>query len=293
MTPPPAPVDEIRLPCVVTFNANDPSGAGGLAADLLSLASASAHALPICTALLMRDTRSVHDHISVDDEHVAEQARLVLEDVKVDAFKVGFCGSPAVLASIANILSDYPDTPVVAYMGDLSWMSEDEIENYLDAFAELILPLTGVLCGNYATLQRWLLEDWHAETPPTPRDIARRAEQAGASYALVTSVPSGLPTHQECVLVSPETQITAVRYERFEGTFTGAGETLSAMLTGLIAAGVDLQTAANEAIDYVDQALNAGFEPGMGHTIPHRLFWAETADEHEPEDGDSSEKVIQ
>lgn len=292
MTPTPEAVDETRLPCVVTFNANDPSGSGGIAADLLAFASASVHGLPVCTALLMQDTRSVYDHITVDEEHVAEQARWVLEDVKVDAFKVGFCGSPAVLASVANILSDYPDTPVVAYMGDLSWMSEDEIENYLDAFADLILPLTGVLCGKYATLQRWLLDDWTADTPPTPRDIARRAEQAGASYTLATSVPSGLPTHQECVLVSPETQIAAVRYERFEGTFIGAGETLSAMLTGLIAAGVDLQTATNEAIDYVDQALNAGLEPGMGHAIPHRLFWAETA-EDPAEDGEPENKVIQ
>ena len=67
-----------------------------------------------------------------------------------------------------------------------------------------------------------------------------------------------------------------------EATFSGAGDTLSAALCALVASGNDLQTACAEALTYLDQCLDAGFQPGMGHAIPDRLFWAHDDDEEEP-----------
>ena len=126
--------------CVMVFNANDPSGAGGLAADVGAIASVGAHALPILTGAYASDTAQIFDHFSLDEEAVVEQARAVLEDVRVDAFKVGFVGSPENLGAIAGVAADYADVPLIAYMPDLSWWDEVEIERYLDAFKELILP---------------------------------------------------------------------------------------------------------------------------------------------------------
>jgi hydroxymethylpyrimidine/phosphomethylpyrimidine kinase len=68
--------------------------------------------------------------------------------------------------------------------------------------------------------------------------------------------------------------LATARYERFEATFGGAGDTLSAALCALIAGGSDLQAACAEALTYLDQCLDAGFQPGMGHAVPDRLFWA-------------------
>ncbi|MBW4986146.1 hypothetical protein KZZ07_26900, partial [Mameliella sp. CS4] len=36
----------------------------------------------------------------------------------------------------------------------------------------------------------------------------------------------------------------------------------------------DLQAACAESLTYLDQCLDAGFQPGMGHAVPDRLFWA-------------------
>ena len=47
-----------------------------------------------------------------------------------------------------------------------------QIDLYLDAFQELVLPQTTVLVGNHSTLWRWLLPDWDAERNPSARDIA-------------------------------------------------------------------------------------------------------------------------
>ena len=80
--------------------------------------------------------------------------------------------------------------------------------------------------------------------------------------------------------------LASARYERFEATFSGAGDTLSAALCALIGGGADLQSACAEALTYLDQCLDAGFQPGMGHAVPDRLFWA-----HDDEPDDAGEPV--
>ena len=111
----------MRPACVLVFNANDPSGAAGLSADVNAIASVGAHALPIVTGAYARDTAEIFDHFSLDEEAVAEQARAVLEDVPVQVIKVGFAGSPENLSAVAGIAADYADIPLIAYMPDLSW----------------------------------------------------------------------------------------------------------------------------------------------------------------------------
>lgn len=274
---------ESALPCVMSFNANDPSGAGGLSADLTAMSSASAYVLPVVTGAYVRDTSAIRDHFSLDEEAVVDQARCALEDMPVRAIKVGFVGTPENLAAVAQITSDYTEVPVVTYMPDLSWWDELDIENYLDACTELLLPQTTVLVGNHSTLCRWLLPEWEGDRPPGPREVARAAAVHGVPYTLVTGF-NAADQHLESHLASPETVLATARYERFEATFAGAGDTLSAALCALIAGGADLQTACAEALTYLDQCLDAGFQPGMGHAVPDRLFWAHEEDEEAPDE---------
>ena len=261
-------------PCIMSFNAVDPSGAAGLAADGVTMAAVGGHALPVVTGAYARDTAEVFDHFPFDEDHVAEQARTILEDVPVQVIKVGFVGSPEAVSTIAEIAADYAEVPLIAYMPNLSWWEEGQIEAYLDAFRELMLPQTTVLVGNHSTLWRWLLPDWSGDRSPTARDIARAAGEAGVPYTLVTGIP--LPDQFiDNVLASPQATLHSRRFERFEAVFSGAGETVSAALAALVATGTDLAAATEEALDFLDQALDAGFRPGMGHVVPDRMFWAQ------------------
>ncbi len=269
--------------CILVFNASDPSGAGGVTGDALTIASVGSHPLPIVTGVYIRDTAEIFDHIALDEEAVAEQARAVLEDLSVQVIKVGFCGTPETLSTIAEITADYADVPVVAYMPNLAWWQEGEIDNYLDAFRELMLPQTTLLVGNHNTLWRWLLPDWSSEKPPSAREIARAAAEKGTPYTLVTGI-STPDQFIDNVLAAPNSVLLSERVERFDAVFAGAGDTLSAALAGLLASGTDLQVATTEALTYLDHSLNGGFRPGMGHVIADRLFWA-------PQDDDPAEPV--
>lgn len=277
---PPAPA------CVMSFNASDASGAGGSAGDIATIAAMGAHTLPVITSIVLRDSAEVFDQHPIEAEHVAEQARTILEDVTLAAWKVGFLGNADNVAAVAEILSDYPDVPLVAYMPTLGWVDEDELQNYMEAFRELILPAAEVLVGNHKTLTDFLLPDWDNERAPSARELAVAAGEHGTRFVLVTGVmlPSkGKEQWIDNVLASPQGALTGEKFELFEAGFVGAGDTLSAALAALLASGAELSDAVGEALQFLDQSLDAGFRPGMGNVVPDRFFWALPP----PEDGDA------
>lgn len=259
--------------CVLCFNASEPTGAAGLGADIATIAAMGAHALPVCTGVIIRDTAEIFESQALDPDTVAEQARAVLEDASPSAWKLGFLGNADVISAVAEIVSDYADIPLVAHLPNLSWLSDDEQMAYLDAFKELILPGTMVLSGNHKTLTDFLLPDWDAERQPSARELAVAAAEHGASYVFVTGIH--LPDQFiDNVLASPEGAIAGERFERFEVTFVGAGDTLSAALAATLSSGTPLDAAVSEALSFLDQSLDSGFRPGMGGVVPDRFFWA-------------------
>ncbi|GAB1390449.1 hydroxymethylpyrimidine/phosphomethylpyrimidine kinase [Rubrivivax sp.] len=301
MKPSPAPAQEADLaaaepqapPCVLCFNGSDPSGAGGLAGDVVTVAAMGAHALPVATAIVMRDTAEVFDQHALDPDLVAQQARAILEDVTIAGWKVGFLGSAETVGAVAEVLSDYPDVPLVSYLPPLPWLEDDELQPYLDAFRELILPATEVLVGNHKTLTDFLLPEWDSERPPSARELAVAAGEHGTRFVLVSGVmlpAKGSEQYIDNVLASPQGALTGEKFERFEIGFVGVGDTLAAALAALLAAGTELQAAVGEALSFLDQSLDAGFRPGMGNVVPDRFFWAlPPADEDAgqgPVDGD-------
>ena len=73
-------------------------------------------------------------------------------------------------------------------------------------------------------------------------------------------------------------------WPRLPGIYHGSGCTLASAIAALLANGLPVEDAVNEAQEYTWQALKHGFRPGMGQHIPDRLFWAQDEDEEDDED---------
>jgi hydroxymethylpyrimidine/phosphomethylpyrimidine kinase len=267
----PTDADPAFPPLVLTFAASDPSSGAGIQADLLTLSSMGCHPLSVITALTVQDTIGVEAMRAVDAEWVADQARALLEDMLVDAFKIGVLGSVENIGVIAEILSDYPDVPLVLdpvlASGRGDELATDEMAS---ALRELLLPHTTIVTPNSIEARRLAdLDDDDASIA----DCAGRLVEAGCEYVLVTGTHE--PTREVVnTLYGQGGVVRADTWPRLPGSYHGSGCTLASAIAAMLANGLELPEAVREAQDYTWHALERGYRPGMGQLLPDRLFWA-------------------
>lgn len=271
-------------PIVLTFAATDPSGGAGLQADILTIASMGCHPLSVVTAVTVQDTSGVDDVLPIDAEWLSDQARAVLEDMPVAAFKIGLLGSVENIAAIAEIISDYPDIPLVFDPILASGRGDDlSNEDMLDAMRELLLPQTTILTPNSIEARRLIQDEENDEDHPALAECAKRIMQLGCEYVLVTGTHEHTPKVIN-TLYGAHGVVRSDNWPRLPGIYHGSGCTLASAIAALLANGLPMDEAVKEAQEYTWQALQFGFRPGMGQHIPDRLFWARDEGDEPKED---------
>ena len=266
-------------PIVLTFAATDPSGGAGLQADVMTLASMGCHPLSVVTAATIQDTMGVEEVMALDAEWVADQARCVLEDMPVTAFKIGVVGSIENIAAIAEVVSDYPEIPLVLdpvlTSGRGDELATDEM---IAALRELLVPQTTIITPNSIEARRLVQEE--GEDDLDLAECARRLLASGCEYVLITGTHENTPQVIN-TLYGQDGVVRSDSWERLPGSYHGSGCTLASAIAATIANGLSISDAVKDAQEYTWQTLKAAFRPGMGQHIPDRLFWAR---EDEPAD---------
>ncbi len=266
-------------PNVLSFAANDPSGGAGIQADLLTIASMGCHPLPIITAITVQDTTGVDEVLPLDAEWIENQARAILEDMPVHAFKLGLLGSVEIIAAIAEIVSDYPEIPLIMDPVLASGRGDEFAgEDMIDAMCRLLLPQVTLLTPNSLEARRLAAFDDEDSDPDTlPLDeCAYRLLDMGCEYVLITG------THENTAqvvnaLFSADGRIRNDDWKRLPGSYHGSGCTLASAIAASMANGLTVNESVYAGQKYTWQTLNASFRPGMGQSIPNRLFWADSA----------------
>lgn len=276
-------------PVVLTFAATDPSGGAGLQADIITLQSMGCHALSVVTAVTVQDTVGVEDVMPLDPEWVADQARCVLEDMPVTVFKIGLLGSVEIIAAIAEVVSDYPEVPLVLDPV-LSSGRGDELasDDMLAAMRELLIPQTTLITPNSLEARRLATDENDESDDPSLEESARRILTLGCEYVLITGTHEHTPQVIN-TLYSQDGVLRADSWERLPGSYHGSGCTLASAIAATLANGLPISEAVRDAQEYTWQALSSAYRPGMGQHVPDRLFWAreeeaEGEDEKESED---------
>lgn len=266
-------------PLILTFGASDPVGAIGIQADLASFAAMGCHGLSVVTAILIGDTARVEDMQVIEADWVADQARVVLEDMPVVAFKIGVLGSIENVSVIAEIVSDYPDIPLI--LDPFSTAIPDQGpdgDDLLIATRELLIPQTTLLILSAVELARFA-ETWREpSTEDTLLLDAMRVIDLGCEYLFVTGTPCDI--HDVANTLFSEAGV--VRHDswpRQAGSFNGVGNTLSATIAGMLANGLEAPEAVLEAQEFTMTALSHAQRLGMGKLIPDRYFWARDPDD--------------
>jgi hydroxymethylpyrimidine/phosphomethylpyrimidine kinase len=256
------------VPVVMVFSGNDPSGGAGIQADIEALISHGCHTAPVVTTLTIQDTQDVIGFTPLDGELIMEQARTVLEDMPVSAFKLGLLTSADAVQAVHSILRDYPDIPVimdpVLASGGGSMLADDDV---VESMTELLLPQATVLTPN--SREARLL----APEADTLDACAMALLEHGVEFVLITGTHENTPAVNN-TLYANNRILESFTWERLEGSFHGSGCTLSASIAGLLAQGLEPFSAIHEAQEYTWQSLSEAYRIGMGQLIPNRLFWA-------------------
>ena len=258
-------------PKVMTFSATDPTGGAGLQADILTISSLGCHPISIATGFTVQDTIGVNKLIPLDSELVNDQARHILEDMEVEIFKLGLLGSKENITTIAEIISDYPDTPLiidpVLASGRGDEFSDIEARNMM---MELLFPESLLITPNSSEARQLVSNDENPSNLPIELCVDRFKEM-GCENILITG------THENTenvinTLYNSSNQIIPFHWDRLPGSYHGSGCTLTAAISAYYALGLSIEEAVEEAQHFTWQALKNGFKPGMGQFIPNRFF---------------------
>ncbi len=252
-------------PIVLAFAASDPTGGAGLQADVLTIAAMGCHPLSVLTAITVQDTSGVESLQAIDPRWVDDQARRLLAEIRVDAFKLGVLGSARNVAAIASVLADHPEVPVVfdpvlaSGRGDA--LASDDM---IDALREMILPQSTVVTPNCLEARRLAAE-------PDLSACARKILGMGSEYVLITG------THEATdevvnTLYDAGGVVREDRWQRLPDSYHGSGCTLASAIAAALASGASVPEAVRDAEEFTWQALAAGFAPGAGQFIPNRFF---------------------
>ena len=263
------------IPVVMTLSGLDPTGGAGIQADIETLISMGCHAAPVATALTVQDTQQVYSFQAVDTMLLIQQARAVLEDMPVAAFKIGMVGSVANAEAIHSLLMDYSDIPVVGDPvlaggggGDLS---DDDI---IAALRNLLVPQATVLTPNTEEARRL------APEADNLKACAQQLLEMGSRFVLLTGTHENTRTVNN-QLYTAHRQLETFSWDRLPASYHGSGCTLAAAIAGSLAQGLEPFTAIHEAQEYTWESLHQGYRQGMGQLLPNRLYWAREKN-HQP-----------
>ena len=245
-------------PIVLTFAASDPTGGAGLQADLLTLAALGCHPLSVLTGLTVQDTSGVEHLEAIAANLVVRQARALLAETRVAAFKAGVLASADNVRAVAAIAEAHAEVPLVvdpvlaSGRGDL--LASDAVRA---ALLEALVPRTTVLTPNSVEAERL--------------GGAQRLLDLGARYVLVTGTHDDTP---EVInrLYAAGGLVREDRWQRLPGSYHGSGCTLASALAAALANGRGVPEAVHEAQAYTWQALAAGFRTGAGQLLPNRFY---------------------
>lgn len=263
-------------PIVLSFAASDPTGGAGIQADILTLAGMGCHPLSVITAITVQDTAGVEDILVLDSEWIVDQARTVLQDMPVQAFKIGMLGSVEIIAAITEIISDYPDIPLILdpilASGRGDSFANDEI---ILAMREMLFSQATVITPNSIEARRIALDNEDDAEILDLKQCADHLLQWGCGYVLIKGTHENTPKVVN-TLYDANGVVRSDSWQRLPGSFHGSGCTLSSAIAASLAHGMSVAESVYEAQDYTWNALKAGFRPGMGQYIPDRFFWIES-----------------
>lgn len=250
---------------VLTIAGSDSGGGAGIQADIKAITALGGYAATSITALTAQNTEGVSAIMAVEPEFVVEQIRVVLDDIGLDAIKIGMLHRVEVVHAVADFFDSRNDLPpivldpVMIAKGGASLLSEDAERAVVD---RLISKYTTLLTPNIPEAEK--LIGTQIKTLADMKNAAIQLMGMGPDAVLLkgghldsTVVSDILTTHEE---------YHQYDHPRIMSRHThGTGCTLSSSVATGLAQKLSLVDSVERGLRYVELAIENAPGFGRGH----------------------------
>lgn len=254
-----------RYVTALTIAGSDPSGGAGIQADLKTFSALGVYGATAITAVTVQNTQSVKYVHKLPPQVVYDQIVAVMEDVTVDAVKIGMVNDAETLDAIVRALTAYRSKflvvdPVMVSTSGCALMQPDA----LAIMKERLLPMADLVTPNLP--EAWTL----AGTDTSVDDAAQAILRLGVKALLIKGGHAEGNTKTDYLYIYKGEGVKRVEFtaETIDTPNThGTGCTLSSAIAALLACGNGLEDAVRQAKEYLTEALKAGagVHVGRGH----------------------------
>ena len=254
-----------RYVTALTIAGSDPSGGAGMQADLKTFSALGVYGTTAITAVTVQNTQSVKYVHTLPPQVVYDQIVGVMEDLCVDAVKIGMVNDADTLDAIVRALSERKPKflvvdPVMVSTSGCALMQPDA----LAIMKERLLPMADLVTPNLP--EAWTL----AGTDTSVDEAAQKILELGVKALLIKGGHAEGKTKTDYLYINNGGGVKRVEFtsETVETKNThGTGCTLSSAIAAFAARGCGLEDAVRKAKDYLTGALKAGADVvvGKGH----------------------------
>lgn len=263
---------------LLTIAGSDSGGGAGIQADLKTFSACGCFGMTAVTAITAQNTCGVTDIHPVPVSSISAQVRAVLDDIGVDAIKIGMLHSAEVIECVADVLTEYGcskvvlDPVMVATSGDK--LIEDDA---VDALKEYLFPAVQLITPNIPEAELLVGKKINSD-----RELEDAAQDLAGRHSLSVLLKAGhfSGTTVRDILVEQGKPAKAYSAARLETRNThGTGCTLSSAVAAFLGKGSTMDAAVEQAESYLHGAIEAGsyYELGKGHGPVHHFhsLWKE------------------
>lgn len=259
---------------VLTIAGSDSGGGAGIQADIKSISATGAYAASAITAVTVQNTVGVKDVHPIPIPVIVGQIEAVLEDIGVDAVKIGMLHSDEVVRAVKDTLLKFGVKSIVLDPVMVATSGHRLIEeSAIKVLSEELVPIARVITPNVPEA-----EILAGEKITSQEDLPRIARKLSCGGKVSVLMKAGHLTEDELVDIfynAEEDHCIELRSKRLYTPNThGTGCTLSSAFASYLAQGLGLDDAARAAKDYISCAIESGarYEIGHGHG-PVDHFW--------------------
>lgn len=255
----------------LTIAGSDSGGGAGIQADLKTFSALGVYGASVITAVTAQNTRTVTAIQEIDATIISTQIKAVLDDLRVNAIKIGMLSSPAIIRIVAAHLKDFNgpivlDPVMVAKSGDALLQPEA-----VSALIKNLLPLATLLTPNLP--EAAILLDQSETDNPDAMQTQGTALLALGSKAVLMKGGHAKGSICTDLMVTPTGTVTFNAPRISTQNTHGTGCTLSSAITANMAKGYDLEASVRKAHSYLQSAIAAAddLHIGSGHGPVHHF----------------------